>query len=142
MSDAQDIVILDGYAATEFWPLELAEAFLSAPTPGRAMDIFSQLAYWVNAYNRQEPDPANPIGQPGAFVVASQIEQASSLTNFGTQALLDTLFYFGRRDYWTYGDGSSIKEALPKIHDIVQEVVRRVRSDQPPTFILQGSQNT
>ncbi|GHO66797.1 hypothetical protein KSC_056890 [Ktedonobacter sp. SOSP1-52] len=142
MPNAQDIVFLDGYAANGPWPLELAEAFLDAPSPDRAVHAFLQLASWVNAYNREEPDPLNPIDRPGAFKVARQIEQVSSLTRFCTQDLLDALFYFYRRDYWTSGDGSSIVEVLPKLREIVREVVRRVRSDQPPTFVLQNSQNS
>ncbi|GHO52506.1 hypothetical protein [Ktedonobacter robiniae] len=142
MPNAQDIVFLDGHAANGPWPLELAETFLDAPSPDRAVYTFLQLASWVNAYNREKPNPLNPFDRTGAFEVARQIEQASSLTQFCTQGLLDALFYFYRRDYWTNGDGSSIVEALPKLREIVREVVRRVRSDQPPTFILPNSQTS
>jgi len=129
------------------WPVELAEALLSNPLPwgpplyalGRYFDdptqpdqseLFMELASSVDgAYNRHggTGDPWN-----WASTLMARVKAGVSFTEYSTQDLLDIVFllYRGER----FNDGL-IREEEPLLRTIVQEVVKRVHSMTPPTFI-------
>jgi hypothetical protein len=60
-------------------------------------------------------------------------EPGAAYERYTTQVLLDTLFFACRAEHFNY---RAIKSGEPKLRAILQEVVRRVRSDHPPTFGL------
>jgi hypothetical protein len=137
MVSNDDVVVLDGYQAIgPTWPVEEAEALLADPTPWgvgpppdrgpNQMARFCRLAGWVNAYLRE-----------GAMEKARSIfwaaEPEVTYERHTTQLLLDALFFSCRADHFNYG---AIKAAEPELRAILQEVVRRVRSEHPPTFVL------
>ena len=130
-----EVVVLDGPSADQSrWPVEEAEAILADQTPlvretaegGPVQPRFFPLAAWVNPYRRT-----------GAFdraiAILHELGTGASCTLYSTQELLDVLFLGFRADHWQsgldQGDEHRVRLAL-------QEVVRRVRSAYPPTFIL------
>lgn len=62
-----------------------------------------------------------------------EVAPGATYERYSTQMLLDALFFACRADHFNYG---AIKAAEPNLRAILQEVVRRVRSDHPPTFVL------
>src|SRR5258708_26311866 len=129
------------------WPVELAETLLSNPLPwgppvyalGRYLDdptqpdqseMFMTLASSVDgAYHRHggAGDPWN-----WASTIMAKVKAEVSFTEYSTQDLLDIVFlhYRGER----FNDGL-IPAEEPLLRSMVQEVVKRVHSKTPPTFI-------
>ena len=139
-------VKLDGPLASDPWPLELACSLLSDPSPWgekawwpglprdkqpTRYDEFNRLALQVNAYARHPPRTAwhHPLAD-------KNFEQI--YTSYSTQDLLDTLFLATRRN--RYVDGL-IHVNEPKLRLILQEIVRRVQSADPPQFVVHIYQN-
>jgi hypothetical protein len=130
LEQAKDIVQLDGpERRTNYWPLSLALWLLDTPEPWlneknetektHAME-FRLLATYVNGYARYEP------GQLTRPLEDAEFEQHCS--RYTTQELLDSLFIALHTEY----------SSETRLREILQEVVRRYRSETPPTFIAQG----
>ena len=134
-------VKLDGPLASDPWPVELACSLLSDPSPWgekawwpglprddqpTRYDDFNRLALQVNAYARHPARTAwhHPLQD-------KNFEQI--YTSYSTQDLLDTLFLATRRN--RYVDGL-IHVNEPQLRLILQEIVRRVQSADPPQFVV------
>ncbi len=136
MMSNDDVVVLDGPFAQLPWPVEEAETLLADTTPwGLGEDErgpnqtgrFCHLAQYVNGYLR---------GHDSLFWVLpilDEVDAVGSYAKYSTQDLLDILFVMCRAERFTYG---VIKRDEPRLRRLLQEVVRRVRSDHPPTFVL------
>jgi hypothetical protein len=135
MSDPPaDIVLLDGPDAPSEWPLALAESLLQDPTPwgiplrrgaaNRYQDAH-RLATCVNMYHRLQAGTPwrNPIQDPAL---------ADHLARYTTQELLDGVFWGVRGERFSAG---LTLEVEPRLRLAVAEVVRRIHSDTPPTFV-------
>ncbi len=131
-----DVVTLDGPSAQLPWPVEEAEALLADKTPWglgpppdgspNQMGRFCRLAGSVNAYLRE-----GAMERAGSIFWES--EPSAAYERYTTQVLLDALFYACRAEHFNYG---AIKSGEPILRAILQEVVRRVQSDHPPTFVV------
>ncbi len=133
----------------DYWPVETAEKLLANPSPwgppAYALGLgyiddphqpdqsseFLTLAYCVNgAYERHGGDMgeawkwANPL--------IERFKEGSSCTAYSTQDLLDLVFLYARGEHFSDG---LIRSVEPILREMVQEVVRRVRSPQPPVFL-------
>ncbi len=149
MNNLQDTVILDGLKRAEEWPVTLAESLLSdssswgpdirhsfgasllpdevlatPPEPERYHDFFT-LAYPVNGYNRHDVEWAS--------TQLDAIKEQKAIHDYTTQELLDLVFIVCRGE--RFSDGL-IRSNEQQLRAMIQEVVRRVRSDTPPTFIV------
>jgi len=99
--------------------------------------MFMALASSVDgAYNRHsgKDDPWS-----WASTSMAKVKAGVSFTEYSTQDLLDIVFllYRGER----FNDGL-IREEDPLLRTIVQEVVKRVHSKTPPTFIAKKLDQT
>lgn len=137
-------VTLDGQFASNPWPLEVARSLLSDPSPwgtwwpghpqehqpNRHTD-FNQLALQVTAYTRHPPGVAwhSPLHD-------ERFEQTAA--NYSTQELLDGLFVAARGDRFNYG---LICRLEPRLRLILQEIVQRIQSADPPHFEVAFPQN-
>ncbi len=137
-----EYVQLDGLVATTPWPLELAVSLLEDPAawglwwpghpenhlPNRYAD-FTRLALQVTAYTRHPPASAwrNPLKDD---------DLSRTFASYSTQDLLDGLFFAARGDHFCYG---FIRSQEPQLRLIVQEVVRRVLSEDPPHFEVKAA---
>lgn len=140
-------VKLDGIFATDPWPLELARSLLRDPLPWgtwwpghpeehrptRYAD-FNRLALQVTAYKRHRPGVSWGVSWSNP-VRDEDLDQA--LERYSTQDLLDALFFATRGDRFNYG---LICRLEPRLRLILQEVVRRVQSEEPPQFEVESSQ--
>ncbi|GER86268.1 hypothetical protein KDW_04300 [Dictyobacter vulcani] len=150
MEERQDEVLLG--KEVKRWPVELAEALLASPLswgpPTYALGIgyvddpqledqsdgFIQLAMCVDsAYDRhgEAGQWANPI--------LRQVKAEAPYEELSTQDLLDVVFLSWRGERFCDG---LIRQREPLLRAILQEVVRRIRSDAPPVFIVQKSDTT
>lgn len=136
-------VKLDGHFASDSWPLELARSLLRDPLPwgtwwpghpeehrpNRHAD-FNKLALQVTAYTRHPPGVAwhNPIRDESSD---------QTYASYSTQDLLDALFLAARGDRFNYG---LICRLEPRLRLMLQEVVRRVQSEEPPQFEVESAQ--
>jgi hypothetical protein len=132
---SDDVVVLDGPFAQLPWPVEEAEALLADATPwglgeyerGPTQDgRLCRLAQYVDGYQH---------GHEEYEWVSSVLDgmDAGSSARYHTQDLLDVLFFMCRAEHFNTG---SIKDEEPRLRRVLQEVVRRVRSDHPPRFVL------
>jgi hypothetical protein len=152
----EDIVLLDGAKDhVKRWPLELAESLLAddaswgiddsdwleALLPEKStkkktakrvrerdrFHDFYKLVTSVNGYNRHADDYPT---WTSAFIQSVKAEE--SCERHTTQELLDAVFIICRNERFV--DGLIVSNE-PQLRFIIQEVVRRVRSNTPPTFI-------
>lgn len=157
MYRTEDIILLDGAEEhVKRWPLELAESLLaddaswgkddsdwleealrpkkstkkkaakSVREPDRFHDFY-KLATSVNGYNRHADDYPT-----WASALIQSVKAEESCEPHTTQELLDAVFIICRNERFV--DGLIISNE-PQLRFIIQEVVRRVRSNTPPTFI-------
>ena len=137
-------VQLDGRCATTPWPVDLAVSLLQDPAPwgswwpghpdnqrpNRHAD-FMQLANQVLAYNR------HPFGRAFRRTAWRNPLHDDDLIrtreSYSTQDLVDALFLAATADRFNYG---LICRLEPRLRLMVQEVVRRVQSEDPPQFEL------
>jgi hypothetical protein len=133
--DLAEAFLQDGPYEGRIWSAQV----LNAPDNIRILDsesAFICLAGWVNGYNRRGHNSDDPVGQTGWGPLLSAIENTSIYEHFCTQDLFDILFYYYRNDYWN--GGGTLEPELPRLREIVREIVLRMRSDMPPTFVLKG----
>jgi hypothetical protein len=137
-------VQLDGQFATAPWPVDVAVSLLHDPAawgywwpghpdnqrPNRHAD-FNQLALQVTAYHRHLPGSAwsNPLRDE---------DLRQTFASYSTQDLLDAVFLAARGDRFNYG---LICRLEPQLRLILQEVVRRVQSEDPPHFEVTSARN-
>jgi hypothetical protein len=112
----------------------LAESLLADPTPwgspadilinDRYQDVY-RLATCVNRYHRYPPGSPwrNPIQDP---------HLAEHLEHYTTHELLDGVFWGVRSEQFNEGLTAGVESSLRLA---VREVVRRIHSDTPPTFV-------
>ncbi len=150
MNNIQDTVILDSFERIQEWPVALAESLLrdnatwgtytrdsfaasflpnaerqALPEHERFEDFY-KLAVSVNGYNRHDVEWAS--------TQLDAINKAQKAVNsYTTQELLDLVFIVCRQE--RFSDGLISRSEL-QLRAMIQEVVRRVRSDAPPTFIV------
>ncbi len=86
---------------------------------------FYKLATSVNGYNRQDAEWTS--------TQLDAIKAQKSVNSYTTQELLDIVFIVCRGD--RFSDGL-IGNSEPQLRAMIQEVVNRVHSDVPPTFIV------
>jgi hypothetical protein len=132
---APDTVVLDGATAKLPWPLELAEDLLADASPwgpaitgpddSRYADVW-RLAAYVNAYHRHPPKSEwdHPLRDDA---LVAQLHRST------TQQLLDAFFLGVRGEHFNYGFTRRLE---PQLRMILGEVVRRVRTADPPDFAL------
>ena len=145
----QDTVILDGLEPIQDWPVVLAESLLSdnatwgtytrdsyaagflskvkreaLPERERFKDFY-KLATSVNGYNRHDVEWAS--------TQLDAIKAQEAVNSYTTQELLDLVFFVCRGE--RFSDGL-ISNSEPQLRAMIQEVVNRVHSDAPPTFIV------
>lgn len=149
MNNAQDTVILDGLEPIQEWPITLAESLLSddatwgtntrdsyaasfLPNTERQalpererFEDFYKLATSVNGYNRHDVEWAS--------TQLDAIKAQKAVNGYTTQELLDIVFIVCRGDRFSEG---LISRSELQLRAMIQDVVRRVRSDTPPTFIV------
>ncbi|HEX3641618.1 MAG TPA: hypothetical protein VHV10_10030 [Ktedonobacteraceae bacterium] len=134
------------------WPVELAEEILAKPLPwgppiyglgsGYVDDptlpdqsgTFYDLAVSVNGYDRHGDG-----GVAWASPIEENIKTGGSYAEISTQDLLDIVFFYCRGERFCDG---LIRSVEPLLRIMIQEVVQRVRSETPPTFIPQGLDQT
>ncbi|SRR5258708_1882217 len=142
MSKSEELVILDGIEKVSHWPLALAESLLNDPTPWgnfwpghpengptRQRDYY-RVANCVNGYHR------HPLGShwKNPLIDEQFSERCSTYT---TQELLDGIFWLSRAEHFSYG---VIRANEAHLRQALQEVVHRVHSATPPTFLLASDQ--
>ena len=149
MNTIQDTVILDGLERTEEWPVALAESLLRdnatwgtytrdsyaasfLPNVEREVlpehkrfEDFYKLATSTNGYNRHDVEWAS--------TQLDAIKAQKAVEGYTTQELLDLVFIICRQD--RFSDGLISRSEL-QLRAMIQEVVSRVHSDTPPTFIV------
>jgi hypothetical protein len=135
MAPDAETIVLDGTTATLPWPLELATELLADASPwgpavtgpddSRYADVW-RLAAYVNAYHRHLPGSQWDHPLRDEALVAH-------LPRYTTQQLLDAFFLGVRGEH--FHDGL-IRRQEPQPRVLVGEVVRRVRSGDPPVFVL------
>jgi hypothetical protein len=125
----KDEVILDGQNEIQQWPITLAQRLLDDTTSwagGERFQDFYYLATCVTGYNR------HPFGSKWGPNLLNNIKSEGIQEKHTTQELLDLMFHICRAD--RFNDGL-IKTEEPQLRRIVQEVVQRIESSSPPTFI-------
>ncbi len=147
----QNTVVLDGLEQIQKWPITLAESLLSdnatwgnyirdsyaasflphvereaLPERERFKDFY-ELATCVNGYNRHDVEWAS--------TQLDAIKAQKVVNSYTTQELLDLVFFVCRGDRFSNG---LISNSEPQLRAMIQEVVNRVHSDAPPTFIVSG----
>lgn len=132
-----DSVMLDGPSAEESWPLRAAEALLTDETPwglgpnerGPNQTVqFCRLAACVNAHKRGRT-------YTWAYSLLDRVDAGAAYEEYSTQELLDVLFVACRTDRFRSG---TLKAEEPRLRLLLREIVRRVRSDSPPTFLVES----
>jgi len=136
-------------AGVKRWPLEIAERLLASPLPwgppayalgvgyiddpkqpDQASD-FIELAHLVDgAYERH--GSAMGVAIQWAMATCEASRAAGSWRSVSTQDLLDMLFLIARGERFTDG---LIRSQEAMLREVMQEVVRRVHSDDPPVFL-------
>ena len=131
------------------WPVELAETLLTNPAPWGPPVYAPGLGYMKDDY--ESPDQFAAFSKlakcvDGAYnchgegfgtwmnATVEKLKAGASYEEYSTQDLLDIVFLCCRGE--RFSDGL-IRTAEPLLRTIVQGVVKRVRSDAPPTFIVQ-----
>lgn len=131
------------------WPVELAEKLLANPSswgpPEYTLGIgyiddpqqpdqssnFIALAHCIDgAYKRHGGSMGEAWNR--ANLIMERIRAGSSCAEYSAQELLDIVFLCSRGE--RFSDGL-IRSAEPVLREIVREVVRRVRSSNPPVFL-------
>ena len=94
--------------------------------PDNQRPNFNRLALQVNGYHR------HPFGQSWRSPVRDD-DLSRTCASYSTQDPLDALFHAARADRFNYG---LVCRLEPQLRLILQEVVRRVQSEDPPQFEL------
>jgi hypothetical protein len=132
-------------AGVQAWPIEIAEQLLASPLPwgppNYALGVgyiddprlpdhaseFIKLAHCVDgAYQRHEK------AQEWARATSQKHQATGTWQTVSTQDLLDILFLYARGERFTDG---LIRSVEPALRAILQEVVKRVHTNNPPTFL-------
>lgn len=128
----RDIIVLDGIYGGSEWPEETAAELLSDPSPWDPVNTtqwkrFHYVAQCINGYNRI---PIRLMSTQMRFLM-----EASSLNQYSTQYLLDIFFYLLRSCHWSQS-GAGLAE--PKLREILDIIIRRIHSTNPPIFLPKG----
>lgn len=125
------------------WPVEMAEEILAKPLPWGPptyalgiyvddprlpdqSDMFYELAVSVNGYDRHRD------GAAWASPIEENIKAGGTCVEISTQDLLDIVFFYCRGERFCDG---LIRSVEPLLRAIIQEVVQRISSETPPTFV-------
>lgn len=136
--EAEDLVLLDGHSCASTWPTPLAESLLADPTPwwgswpGDPADTpnrgpdFARLVNCVYGYARYARWHDLKLFYVGVSDAATHYETCP------TQRILDALHFEFCRERFGYGH---IRHQEPLLRQALQEVVSRVHSAHPPSFL-------
>jgi hypothetical protein len=109
------------------------------PAPPDQGQDFHTLAGHINGGYTRHPHKDADANEAWKWAIETlcAIEASGSCVVYTTQELLDIPFLLVRLDRFS---GGSILAAEPLLRLILTEVVRRVKSEQPPVFV-QGDQS-
>jgi hypothetical protein len=112
----------------------LGSGYVDDPTLPDQSGAFYDLAVSVNGYDRHRDG-----GVAWASPIQENIKEGGSYAEILTQDLLDIVFFYCRGERFCDG---LIRSVEPLLRIMIQEVVQRVHSETPPTFIPQGLDQT